>query len=115
MSSTTSETFIPGETNVDGITGPDPERMETESSKEKETVKTEDSPEPSDSFEVTLEPEDDPKNLTTPRKWAILFVVCVGTLCATSASSMVSFVSTRPSIIILMIICHFRLLSRKGA
>ena len=42
-----------------------------------------------DPFLVDLRPEDDPKNLPVFRKWLILFVVCTGTLCSTSASSMV--------------------------
>ena len=42
-----------------------------------------------DPFEVTLGPEDDPKNLPSWRKWLVIFVISAGTLCATSASSMV--------------------------
>ncbi|KIP10638.1 hypothetical protein PHLGIDRAFT_22099 [Phlebiopsis gigantea 11061_1 CR5-6] len=44
-----------------------------------------------DPFAVALEPADDPKNLPTWRKWAIMFVISCGTLCATSASSMAAF------------------------
>lgn len=42
-----------------------------------------------DAFQVTLEHDDDPKNLPVLRKWLILLVVCCGSLCATCASSMV--------------------------
>ena len=42
-----------------------------------------------DPFEVILQPEDDPKNLPSWRKWLVIFVISTGTLCATSASSMV--------------------------
>jgi len=41
-------------------------------------------------WEVTLEKSEDPKNLATWHKWAIVMTVSSGTLCVTCATSMVS-------------------------
>lgn len=40
-------------------------------------------------YEVRLESAENPKNLPTARKWLIICILCLGTLCATCASSMV--------------------------
>ena len=40
-------------------------------------------------FEVTLDPEEDPKNLPTYRKWIAVLVIAGGAACATCASSLV--------------------------
>lgn len=42
-----------------------------------------------DGYEVTLGPEDDPKNISTGRKWLITLAICNAALCATFASSVV--------------------------
>lgn len=42
-----------------------------------------------DVYEVTLGPEDDPKNIDTGRKWLITLLICNAALCATFASSVV--------------------------
>ncbi|EPT03185.1 hypothetical protein FOMPIDRAFT_152176 [Fomitopsis schrenkii] len=47
-----------------------------------------------DGYEVTLGPEDDPKNISTGRKWLITLAICNAALCATFASSVASFTET---------------------
>ena len=46
-----------------------------------------------DPYEVTLEPEDDPKNMATLRKWMVTLVISSGAFCTTTASSMVRYLS----------------------
>jgi hypothetical protein len=43
-----------------------------------------------DHFEVTLEPEDDPKKLPGSRRWGAVFVICSAALCVACSSSIVS-------------------------
>lgn len=96
MSSNTSETFFPGHPNG---TPSDPEQgadSGEDLSVPPEFIGKQENILPNgiaDPFEVTLDPADDPKNLPEWRKWAIIFVISTGTLCATSASSMVSALS----------------------
>lgn len=47
-----------------------------------------------DGYEVTLDLGDDPKNISTGRKWLITLVICNASLCATFASSVVCQPST---------------------
>lgn len=42
-----------------------------------------------DSYEVVLEPSDDPVSLPLWRRWLAALVVCGGAICVTGASSMV--------------------------
>ncbi|EKM59644.1 uncharacterized protein PHACADRAFT_137679 [Phanerochaete carnosa HHB-10118-sp] len=98
MSTNTSETVL-----VEGPTSRDLERLAhaLDNDEEQDTscappvspIKPEQSKD-HDPFEVTLEPEDDPKNLPSWRKWLVIFVISIGTLCATSASSMAAFAET---------------------
>lgn len=44
-----------------------------------------------DVYEVSLEPEDDPKNVSTARKWLAVAIISLGSLCVTCASSMAAF------------------------
>ncbi|TFY59780.1 hypothetical protein EVJ58_g5565 [Rhodofomes roseus] len=46
---------------------------------------------PDDEYQVTLDPEDDPKKLSVGRKWLITLLICNAALCATFASSIASF------------------------
>lgn len=41
-----------------------------------------------DAYKVHLEPEDDPKSISTARKWIAVFIISLGSLCVTCASSM---------------------------
>ncbi len=42
-------------------------------------------------YKVELSPEDDPKSLTTFRKWLIVSIISTSALCVTCASSVVGF------------------------
>ena len=42
-------------------------------------------------WEVTLEKNEDPKNMATWYKWLIVLTISSGAMCVTSASSMASF------------------------
>jgi hypothetical protein len=44
-----------------------------------------------DPFQVTLEPEDDPLNLSNVKKWITVLVISSASLCVTCSSSIVSF------------------------
>lgn len=44
-----------------------------------------------DEFLVTLEPQDDPKNIALFRKWLIVVIISTSSLCATCASSVAAF------------------------
>ncbi|PSS18916.1 hypothetical protein PHLCEN_2v3176, partial [Hermanssonia centrifuga] len=46
------------------------------------------SPKTQNPYEVTLSPEDDPKNLPLWRKWMIVLIIDAGAICVTGASSM---------------------------
>lgn len=46
-----------------------------------------------DPYLVRLETREDPKQMSSARKWLILVVIAGGSLCATCASSMVCFLS----------------------
>lgn len=41
------------------------------------------------SFEVSLDPQDDPKSLPLWRKWVAALIINAGVICVTGASSMV--------------------------
>jgi len=42
-------------------------------------------------YKVSLSPEDDPKNISTFKKWLIVFIISTSALCATCASSVAAF------------------------
>lgn len=44
-----------------------------------------------DSILVTLETHEDPQKMSAPRRWIAVFVISLGALCVTSASSMAAF------------------------
>ena len=48
-----------------------------------------------DSYQVQLEPEDDPKSLSAWHKWLAVLVISSSSLCATFASSVVCSLSHR--------------------
>jgi MFS family permease len=54
-----------------------------------------------DNFEVTLEPENNPQNLSGIRKWTVVLVISSAALCVTCASSIVSFTRSLVSYLIL--------------
>ena len=49
---------------------------------------------PADPFEVTLEPQDDPKRLPLWRKWVAALIINAGAICVTGASAMVCVTRT---------------------
>lgn len=42
-----------------------------------------------DSYLVTLEPEDNPQSMSTLRRWVVVLVISLASLCVTCASSVV--------------------------
>ncbi|PSR73591.1 hypothetical protein PHLCEN_2v10510 [Hermanssonia centrifuga] len=89
MSSHTSETSLPENLSEKTDVARDPEHglSRDDASAKKEVDDT--LPDP---FAVTtLSPEENPKNLSGLRKWAIVITICSGALCATCASSMAAF------------------------
>lgn len=89
MSSHTSETSLPENLSekTDVVRDPEHGLSRDDASAKKEVDDT--LPDP---FAVTtLSPEENPKNLSGLRKWAIVITICSGALCATCASSMVCF------------------------
>lgn len=44
---------------------------------------------PVDNYEVTLEPEDDPQQLSSLRRWLSVFTISFASVCVTCASSAV--------------------------
>lgn len=50
-----------------------------------------------DPYLVTLEPEDNPQNMSAPRRWVAVLVISSASLCVTCASSVVSKIVSRLS------------------
>lgn len=73
---------------TDPIQDRDPEALEKDldSPTESDISASEKGPSP---WEVTLEEREDPKNMATWCKWAIVLTISSGAMCVTSASSMV--------------------------
>ena len=69
----------------DSASEPNTNRNGTTTPASQDTASTPDD----DGYEVTLGPEDDPKNISAGRKWLITLVICNAALCATFASSVV--------------------------
>lgn len=63
----------------------DPEKLKTEDYNDDSEKKLE------DPYKVFIEEEDDPKNVSTSRKWIAVLVISLGAMCVTCASSVAGF------------------------
>lgn len=54
--------------------------------------------EKADTYKAHLEPDDDPKNMSTVRKWIAVVIISLGSLCVTCASSMATFTESAISV-----------------
>lgn len=106
MSRRSSETLDPRVVADEIPTGVISQDIEKSPKPEDTTQVKEDADSP---YKVELSPEDDPKNLTTFRKWLIVAIISTSALCVTCASSVVSSLASlrllRAELIVFLLGC----------